>query len=146
MKYALAVAAMVLAACAMRSAAPRASSAAPGIDGMQGRGDAHAEIQRLADAIAQARADDGLAASPLPAIAPGPLPMASVPVSTDPACTHGTSDTCTSACTLADSICDNAAKICALAEQLAGDRWAADKCTDGKASCEQAHAKCCACS
>jgi hypothetical protein len=63
----------------------------------------------------------------------------------DPQCHPGTSDTCTQSCTLGKSICDNAGKICSLAQQLGDDAWAQNKCASGKASCEAAHAKCCNC-
>jgi hypothetical protein len=52
---------------------------------------------------------------------------------------------CRDSCTLATSICDNAGRICRLAQQLAGDDWAAGKCTDAGAVCRQATADCCGC-
>jgi uncharacterized protein with beta-barrel porin domain len=62
-----------------------------------------------------------------------------------PACARAQSDTCTQTCTLSDSICDNSKKICELADQLAGDAWAAQKCADGKATCTAATQRCCEC-
>ena len=52
---------------------------------------------------------------------------------------------CRDSCTLATSICDNAGRICRLAQQLSGDNWAAGKCTDAGAVCRQATADCCGC-
>lgn len=56
-----------------------------------------------------------------------------------------TSETCTQACTLADSICSNAKKICEIASQLDGDQWAATKCSDSTQTCKDAKARCCEC-
>ena len=47
-------------------------------------------------------------------------------------------DGCTDVCTVGDAICKNARQICELADQLAGDAWAAQRCASGKASCERA--------
>ena len=63
----------------------------------------------------------------------------------DPTCRPAPTDQCTSACTLAGSICDNQRKICELAQQLAGDDWAANKCSRARASCTAAHERCCGC-
>lgn len=52
---------------------------------------------------------------------------------------------CTDVCTLGDSICDDASKICELAEQLPGDAWAAEKCANGKRACGDARQRCCEC-
>jgi hypothetical protein len=57
----------------------------------------------------------------------------------------GQSDTCKQSCTLSDSICANAKKICDLAGQMAGDAWAAQKCSDGNATCATAKKQCCEC-
>jgi hypothetical protein len=62
------------------------------------------------------------------------------------ACRRDDSDTCKQSCTLADSICSNAKKICEIANELAGDDWAARKCADGSATCNAAKARCCDCS
>lgn len=131
-----------IAACAsgMRSARE------PGTAGpvmATGRDPDHAEIERLANEIAAQRTTGGFTTPLAPPLA---QPMTTpLPISTDPTCHHGSGDTCTSACTIADSICANAGKICELAGKLPGDRWAADKCSDGQASCVEAAAKCCGC-
>lgn len=54
-----------------------------------------------------------------------------------------TSSACADVCTLADHICDNAESICAIAAELEGDSWAAEKCASAKASCREAKKKCC---
>ncbi len=69
----------------------------------------------------------------------------SPPPSTDTTCTHGPSQTCTDTCTLADSICTNAKKICEISQELPGDTWAQGKCNDGRASCKAARDRCCGC-
>lgn len=55
------------------------------------------------------------------------------------------SDTCSDVCTLAASICDNAGRICRLAEGLAPDDWAEEKCTSADASCTEANDNCTEC-
>jgi hypothetical protein len=73
-------------------------------------------------------------------------PFAVTPNSkTEATCRPAPKDTCTQSCTLSDSICVNANKICRIAEQLQGDKWATDKCTSGKTTCEAAHMSCCHC-
>lgn len=55
-------------------------------------------------------------------------------------------DECRDICTLADHICENADKICGLAEgELLGDQWAQDKCSSAKASCKEGRKQCCGC-
>ncbi|HEX4417697.1 MAG TPA: hypothetical protein VH165_07350, partial [Kofleriaceae bacterium] len=68
-----------------------------------------------------------------------------VPSAGDAACHPASTGKCTDACTLSTSICGNQDKICALARQLAGDDWAANKCTTARASCQAAHDHCCSC-
>jgi hypothetical protein len=62
-----------------------------------------------------------------------------------PACQVPASPTCADSCKLADSICDNAGRICKLAGQLENDPWANEKCSSGTASCEAARKRCCDC-
>ena len=107
--------------------------------------DPHADIERLSKQIDASR--DQLALPPPATASCAPqcaaTPMAAAVSSKD--CHPGQSDTCQQTCTVSDSICSNAQQICNLASQLAGDTWAAQKCEDGKATCDSAHAKCCAC-
>jgi hypothetical protein len=63
----------------------------------------------------------------------------------DPTCKPGTGTVCTDTCKLANSICENAKKICDISKELPGDAWATGKCTDGETSCNTAHEKCCGC-
>ena len=62
-----------------------------------------------------------------------------------PTCQVPASPTCSDSCKLADSICDNAGRICNLAGQLGNDPWANEKCSSGTASCEAARKRCCDC-
>jgi hypothetical protein len=109
-------------------------------------GSPHAQIAQLSQQLDDRRQQLGL---PVPSVN-GCQPSCAVSAMSveprgDAQCHPGQSDACSQTCTLADSICDNAQKICELASQLPGDAWAAQKCSDGKSTCEAAHAKCCAC-
>jgi len=109
------------------------------------------EINRLANEIEAQRVELGL---PQPAPPPFTCAGATCPQSAQelaagvPTPTREckpTGETCTQACTLADSICSNAKKICDIASQLDGDRWAATKCSDGTQTCKDAKLRCCGC-
>ncbi len=64
----------------------------------------------------------------------------------DATCKPGTSDTCDTSCTLADSVCSNASKICTIAGELGGsDAYANEKCDAGKSACDRASERCCTC-
>lgn len=54
--------------------------------------------------------------------------------------------TCGDVCTLSSRICEAADRICVLAQDLAPDPWAAERCDKGKKSCEAATRRCCQCS
>ena len=134
--------------------------------------EARAEIARLWDEIDAWRGQAGTAeieagyAPPPGAEAagareamPGSEPGEAVTAGTDPgrvsaslpspdaACPATASEPpeCRDSCTLATSICDNAGRICRIAQQLSGDDWAAGKCSDAGAVCRQATADCCGC-
>jgi hypothetical protein len=63
-----------------------------------------------------------------------------------PTCQPAKTQTCTDTCSLTDSICKNAGRICKLAADLGGnDAYANDKCSSGNASCEAARERCCSC-
>ncbi|MCE9574088.1 MAG: hypothetical protein K8W52_13160 [Deltaproteobacteria bacterium] len=135
--------ALTLVACGA-AMAPRATPAgAP--DAMTMRpGDSHAEIERLGADIAAREQAAGVAAPDAEAIAAA-QPMSATDAAgvcvaplTPPAA-------CTDTCTLATAICDDAAAICRLADDLVGDAWAADRCAAGKASCQAAKQRCCDC-
>jgi len=52
---------------------------------------------------------------------------------------------CDDVCSLGDAICDNAERICTLADELGNDHLAQEKCTSAKASCREAKQRCCSC-
>lgn len=57
------------------------------------------------------------------------------------------SPACSDICSIADAICDNAERICELADDLGkGDSFGQEKCTSAKASCREAKQRCCGCS
>ncbi len=61
-------------------------------------------------------------------------------------CKPAKTATCTESCELKTSICDNAARICTIANNLGGaDSYANEKCSSGSASCEAAKKRCCSC-
>lgn len=108
----------------MPTAAP-AETGAVTSDGM-------AEAEPQTEALA-AGADPGRTSA-----APQPPDASCPPAASEP-------PACRDSCTLAGSICDNASRICRIAQQLAGDDWAAGKCSDASAVCRQATADCCDC-
>lgn len=95
--------------------------------------DSRAEIDRLDAAIAADLAK-------LESSTPAPAAMV------EGVCSPATTPVCTEACTLKDSICANATKICEIAGKLGTDAYANDKCTRGTASCDAAKQRCCNCS
>ncbi len=108
-------------------------------------GDPKQEIERLFAELEQKRTELDLP-EPKPAPASeGATPMSVTPLSTDATCKPAKTERCASSCTFSDSICTNAEKICKLAGQLAGDPWAADKCSRAKQTCATAHTSCCGC-
>jgi hypothetical protein len=109
--------------------------------------DPHAEIERLSQQIDAQRSQMQLPApTPAPPETHTPVPMTQAPSwKTDTQCHPGQSQTCADTCVVSDSICGNAKQICDIAATLANDTWAAQKCDEGKATCDQAKQKCCAC-
>ncbi len=64
----------------------------------------------------------------------------------DPSCKPAQTETCNQSCTLKDSICANAGKICSIASDLGGkDQFANETCNRGSASCDAAKKRCCSC-
>ena len=114
------------------------------VEGRRTDGDVHAQIEALDKDIGDREGGAQLAPVGDAAVtAAGGITMdAAAQVCTPPA--HP-SDTCGDACKLGDAICDDAGRICSLADQLPGDAWAAGKCAGGKASCERARQRCCDC-
>jgi len=117
----------------------------PEVDGPGSAGPEQARIQKLFDEIAaqQQRAHVDVAAP----MTTGPAtPLDPAPHHDDASCHPGPSDACGESCRLADSICDNAKKICDIATtKLANDAWAAEKCNSAKDSCTASHERCCGC-
>jgi hypothetical protein len=60
-------------------------------------------------------------------------------------CTPGEGSACAATCTQADTICDDATKICSVAKELRTDALAAGRCHDANATCIEARAACCGC-
>jgi hypothetical protein len=106
----------------------------------------HDQITALEQQIDQASAQLALPA-PTPAQIEGAptQPMGALPSTQDPKCRPAPTDTCKTSCTLSDSICDNADRICKLAESMPGDNWAAGKCAKANTTCEASRTKCCGC-
>jgi hypothetical protein len=139
-----------LAACGAAGARKTASEPAAqdsSAAGMTGR--PTEEIRDLDAQIAQQMADLGLAppsdaeVTDMMAQSSTPaLPTASVVDSCEQ---PPQADGCGDVCTLADSICTNARRICDLADQLPGDDYAAQRCTAGRGSCDRAKTRCCDC-
>lgn len=111
-------------------------------------GDRRDEIDQLVKAI-----DDELARGGVATLAPAscgtectPEPYDVRPRVEDPTCKAPTTDTCTQSCTLSDSVCENAGKICNIAKQLGGaDAYANEKCQSGNDACKRTREKCCDC-
>jgi hypothetical protein len=122
------------------SSAPVAPSAMPAAMGSPG--ELRAQITALDRDLAARRSQMGLAAPDAGALEVAGTPMAA---SRDPACHPGTGQVCRDTCGLADAICDDATRICALADGLPGDAWASGRCSEGQASCAAAYARCCGC-
>ncbi len=134
-----ALCAIVVACAASHKAGMAPPPTAPA--SMGGGNDAHAQIEQLSREIEQQRTKLGVVPQ---AMAMGEVPLA--PLSTEDAqCHPAPSETCRDSCTVSDSICGNAKKICDLAGQLAGDPWAEGKCKDAKQTCKGAHDTCCGC-
>lgn len=62
-----------------------------------------------------------------------------------PSCKAPVNETCKDSCTMSDSICKNAERICTIAKQLENDAWANEKCVKGSESCTQSQKLCCGC-
>lgn len=106
----------------------------------------HAQIQQLEDEIAASSTQLQLT-EPTPAqIESAPAqPLGALPSTQDPKCRPAQTDTCKTSCTLSDSICSNADKICKLAQSMPGDNWAMNKCAKANTTCESSKTKCCGC-
>jgi hypothetical protein len=137
-----------LVACAAASKQPMNAGSAPPPRAQTMPADSHAEIEQLSQQIDQQRAQMNLP-SPAPIEPMAAHTSAQVPVppphAEDTTCHPASSETCSTSCTLSDSICKNADSICKLADGMPGDDWAAGKCTTAKQTCGDAHKRCCEC-
>ena len=150
---------LLVASCAANSA--KQSSRAPQTMGAEPAGapsPEHDEIARLDKAIDDELAQRNLPPQVTPACASAGCADASATavsmgvhprIEGDPAtqtCKPAASDTCKDSCTLSDSICGNAEKICTLAKQLgANDSYANEKCAKGTTTCKKSQERCCSC-
>lgn len=137
------VAAALVAGLLLGSLFGACMKAEPGAPPWQRASERKNEITALWMQIRQWRVEAGLAADPPPAW----LPMAQKdPIKKFRAmCPGPAPGACADVCDLADAICDNAESICAIADELAGDDYAEQKCTSAKASCKEAKQRCCGC-
>ena len=122
------------------------SGAAPATQSMPGGAEAPEADPRgqITQLDAQITADLEKLKMPRPTVPPEMSPEA-MSTGGGPKCQVPASPTCADSCRLADSICDNAGRICNLAGQLGNDPWANEKCSSGTASCEAARKRCCDC-
>jgi hypothetical protein len=98
----------------------------------------HDEIQALSNEIDSQRTQLGVTNA-------SPMAAPTNPVAAAASCPRPDNDRCSQTCTLSDSICGNAKRICELADQLVGDTWANGKCGDAKQVCAEAATRCCEC-
>ena len=130
--------AIAIAACASGRSSP---SAVGGLD------ERKQDIQKHWNEIRQMRVEKGMSPDPLldnrrPEFFQSPIAkIRQCPSEEDPP----KSDECIDVCGLKDEICDHAASICRIADQLGDDSWAQGKCRSAKASCKEATDKCCGC-
>jgi hypothetical protein len=148
----LGVAAALVVACAASPKQGAAPVPAPSRSNMQGAEpmmppsqDPRAQIKFYSDQIDTQRKQLGMPETVLP-MTTHPTEASPPHAQQDPACHAGDNETCTNMCTLSNSICDNADKICKISDDLGDDEWAAGKCASARATCADAHKRCCACS
>lgn len=145
--------AAVLAACA---AGPAKSSTAPPAVAPDGAAAGAADgslaptprsqIIELEQQIAAARDQLGIAEPSDDMLQGVPAqPLGALPATEDPKCRPAPTDTCKTSCTLSDSICNNADRICRIAQDLGADTWAQNQCAKANQTCEASRAKCCGC-
>jgi len=106
----------------------------------------HDEIEKLEAEITASRTQLKLDEPTEQAIQAAPTqPLGAMPSTQDPKCHPAQNDTCKTSCTLSDSICSNANKICNLANSMPGDNWAMNKCAKANTTCESSKTRCCGC-
>jgi len=103
------------------------------------------QIKQLEEAINVDRLKLALDEPPESDYATSPAePMGAMPSTQDPKCRPAKNETCSTSCTLSDSICGNADKICKLAIEI-NDDWARGRCAKANKTCEGSRTKCCGC-
>jgi hypothetical protein len=103
------------------------------------------QVERLHDDVVSRRGALALATpAPPPDVACEPVCAVEDPPGPS-TCAASTAASCAPACTGADAICDDAAKICAAAKELRTESLAAARCHDANATCAEARAACCGC-
>ncbi len=103
------------------------------------------EITRLWNEIRDIRLSQGLSGEPMVSETVKVVRLSVEEIQGQQEHTPPTSQLCIDICKIDDSICKNADRICRLADTLAGNEWAAEKCSSGKASCKEASQKCADC-
>ena len=121
-------------------AADRKQTMAPASSSVAPQSPEDDQIRQLAAEIDRQRTTMGL---PEQHGAAAAMPMATA--GSDGTCHPVETDICKQTCTLSDSICSNAKKICSIAAQLPNDSWATQKCSDASATCDAARRRCCEC-
>ena len=103
------------------------------------------EIARLWDEIRELRVASGLPAEPLTRDTFEARGLTTSDLEESLKHKEPKSERCIDTCKLETSICDNAVKICRIADELGNDEWASEKCDSGKASCKEANQQCVDC-
>jgi hypothetical protein len=142
---------LVIAACGGGKSARMGGATPAAVDGNAAAASlipasAREEIQALDDQNTAALAELKLE-EPQPAMieSSAATPMGAISPQSDPKCRPAQTEQCTTSCTLSNSVCSNADKICTLAKDMVGDTWASNKCKRANVMCEAAHKKCCSC-
>lgn len=142
---------VLLVSCGGSKTASKSPASAPAEGATTGAGspmpeDPHKEIKLLEVWIGAASLKLELDKPNEAAISAAPtVPLGALPSTQDTKCHPAQNDTCKTSCTLSDSICLNADKICNIAKTLPGDNWALNKCAKANATCESSKTKCCGC-
>ena len=139
--------AIAIAACAGGKSSREPTAAGP----MGGVDQRKQDITKLWNEIGDWRAKEGLVRDPLDALTRNDVQaLHKSSVSKIRQCPPDDdappkTEACGDVCELKKDICDNAASICRIADQLGDDDWARRKCNSAKASCKEATEKCCGC-
>lgn len=148
----LGVAAALVVACAAapkQAMAPTPAPVAPAAHGQDAMGpptqDPRGQIEFYSQQIDAQRKQIGMPETVLQEMS-APPETAPPHAAQDASCHAGASESCHSVCTLSDSICDNAEKICKISDDLGDDEWASGKCMSARSTCADAHKRCCTCS